>query len=115
MTPLVKARMQQPQVFCNGELTLTLDPVVGFILEDTGNLRNGTIHAGGPFRVAKVTLAADLLDLMGMIKLLLTMINGANTRDIAILIYYASRPVDFRQRRSLCRHRTPPPLQAPHG
>ena len=90
MTPLVKARMQQPQVFCNGELTLTLDPVVGFILEDTGNLRNGTIHAGGPFRVAKVTLAADLLDLMGMIKLLLTMINGANTRDIAILIYYAN-------------------------
>jgi tetratricopeptide (TPR) repeat protein len=90
MTPVVKQRMRSPQVFRNGGLTLTFDPQVGYILEDADNQRNGTIHAGGPFKVGTVTLDEDILDLMGLIKLLVRMVNTENTRDIAILIYYAN-------------------------
>lgn len=36
MGPLVKARMRQPQIYRSGDVTLTLDPGVGFVLEDTG-------------------------------------------------------------------------------
>lgn len=93
MTPIVKARMRRPKVHRNGGLTLTWDGKVGFVLEDAENPRNGTVHAGGPFRVAHITHEEDILDLIGMAKLLLRMINEENTRDVAVLIYYASRPV----------------------
>ena len=87
MTPEVKARMRKPQVYCNGGVTLTFDGRVGFVLEDADNPLNATIHAGSPFTAA-VILDEDLLDLMGLVKMLLRMIDAYNTRDIAILAYY---------------------------
>jgi len=93
MTPIVKARMRQPEIHRNGGLTLTWDGEVGFVLEDKENPRNATLHAGGPFRVAHIANEDDLLDLIGMVKLLLRMVNEENTRDVAVLVYYASRPV----------------------
>lgn len=92
MTPIVKARMKRPEIYRNGGLTLTYDGGVGFVLEDTENPRNATIHAGGPFQVAHI-MDEDLLDLIGLVKLLLHMINVENTRDVAVLVYYADRPV----------------------
>jgi len=88
MTPVVKARMRKPQVFQKGDVTLTYDEQVGFVLEDTGNPLNGTIHAGGPFKIAEIS-DEDLLDLMGLTKMVLRLINEHNTRDIAVLTYYA--------------------------
>ena len=87
MTPLVKARMRKPQVYHNGDVTLTYDEQVGFVLEDAGNPLNGTIHAGGPFKISEIS-DEDLLDLMGLTKMLLRLINADNTRDIAVLVYY---------------------------
>jgi tetratricopeptide (TPR) repeat protein len=87
MTPIVKARMRKPQVFRNGGVTLTYDEQVGFVLEDTGNPLNGTIHAGGPFKIAEIS-DEDLLDLLGLTKMVLRLINAHNTRDIAVLAYY---------------------------
>jgi tetratricopeptide (TPR) repeat protein len=92
MTPLVKARMRRPKVYRNGGLTLTFDGQVGFVLEDAENPRNGTIHAGGPFQAARIE-DPDLLDLIGLVKLLLRMVNAENTRDVAVLVYYDSRLV----------------------
>jgi len=92
MTPIVKARMRQPRVQRNGGVTLTWDGKVGFVLEDEENPRNATIHAGGPFQTARIQ-DEDLLDLMGLTKLLLSMIDAGNTRDVAVLVYYADRPV----------------------
>ena len=92
MTPLVKARMRLPRVYRNGGVTLTYESEIGFVLEDTENPRNGTIHAGGPFQVAYIQ-DEDLLDLIGLVKLLLRMINRENTRDVAVLAYYAERPI----------------------
>ncbi|MBU0490261.1 MAG: tetratricopeptide repeat protein [Chloroflexi bacterium] len=91
MTPIVKARMRRPTVHRQGGLTLTYDAQVGFVFEDAENPRNATIHAGGPFRVARIG-DEDLLDLMGLVKMLLGMIHADNTRDIALLVYYADRP-----------------------
>ena len=88
MTPVVKARMHKPQVYRNGGVTLTFDGQVGFVLEDADNPLNATIHAGGPFKAA-VILDEDLLDLMGLAKMLLRLIGAHNTRDIALLAYYA--------------------------
>ena len=34
-----------------------------------------------------------MLDLIGLVKLLLRMINRDNTRDVAVLAYYAERPI----------------------
>ena len=64
----------------------------GFVLEDADNSRNGTVYAGGPFQVAHI-LDKDLLDLIGLVKMLLRMVNVENTRDVAVLVYYTSRPV----------------------
>ena len=89
MMPEVKARMRKPQVYRNGGVTLTFDGRVGFVLEDADNPLNATIHAGSPFTTA-VILDDDLLDLMGLVKMLLRMIDANNTRDIAILNYYTN-------------------------
>jgi tetratricopeptide (TPR) repeat protein len=88
MTPVVKGRMHKPKIYRNGDLTLTVDTEVGFVLEDADNPLNGTIHAGGPFKIANPA-DEDLLDLMGLVKMLLRQIGAHNTRDIAILAYYA--------------------------
>jgi tetratricopeptide (TPR) repeat protein len=98
MTPIVKARMRQPRVYRNGDLTLTCDDQVGFVLENSENPRNGTIQAGNPFQVARI-MDEDLLDLIGLVKPLLRMINVENTRDVAVLIYYTDRPVFVYQAR----------------
>ncbi len=92
MTPVVKARMKHLTVYRTDAVTLTYDGQVGFVLEDAENRRNGSIYAGGPFHVARIA-DEDLLDLMGMAKMLLRMANGVNTRDVAVLVYYADRPV----------------------
>jgi tetratricopeptide (TPR) repeat protein len=92
MTPIVKARMVRPHVYRSGDVTLTWDGQVGFVLEDAGNLRNYSIYAGGPFRTADMP-DEDLLDLMGLVKLLLRTINVENTRDVAVLAYYDERPI----------------------
>jgi len=79
--------MRKPQVYRNGGVTLTMDEQVGFVLEDAENPLNATIHTGGPFKIAAI-LDEDLLDLMGLVKMLLRLIGAHNTRDIAILAYY---------------------------
>jgi hypothetical protein len=88
--PLVKARMKHPVIHRQDGVMLTYDRQVGFVLEDKENARNATIHAGGPFQTAQI-LDEDLLDLIGLVKLLVRMSDGDNTRDIAILVYYVSR------------------------
>jgi len=93
LTPVVKARMKRPQVHRNGGLTLTCDGEVGFVLEDTENRRNATVYAGGPFQIGRVANESDLLDMIGMIKMILHMVNVENTRRVAVLVYYANRPV----------------------
>ncbi len=92
LAPVVKARMEQPTVYRTDAVTLTYDSQVGFVLEDAENRRNGSVYAGEPFHVARIA-DEDILDLMGMIKMLLRMVNGENTRDVAVLVYYADRPV----------------------
>jgi tetratricopeptide (TPR) repeat protein len=87
MTPVVKARMKRPVIHRNGAITLTYDGQVGFVLEDAENRRNATIHAGGPFRAVQIK-DGDLLDMIGLIKLTLQMINVENTRNVAALVYY---------------------------
>jgi hypothetical protein len=92
MTPIVKARMRHPRVHRSGGVILTWDGEVGFVLEDADNLHNFTIHAGGPFRTARLQ-DQDILDLMGMIKQLLRMMDAGNTRDVAVLAYYGEQPM----------------------
>lgn len=92
IAPVVKARMKRPTVCRTDAVTLTYDGQVGFVLEDAENRRNGTVYAGGPFHVARIS-DKDLLDLMGMVKMLLRLVNRENTRDVAVLVYYADRPV----------------------
>lgn len=92
LAPVVKTRMKHPTVYRTDAVTFTHDGQVGFVLEDAENRRNGTVYAGGPFRVAHI-LDEDLLDLIGMVKMLLRMVDVENTREAAVLVYYASRPV----------------------
>lgn len=91
MAPVVKARMRQPEVYRNNGVTLTFHGQVGFVLEDSENPLNATVYAGGPFRAGHIT-DEELLDLMGVVKLVLHMANVENTRDVAVLVYYADRP-----------------------
>lgn len=93
LTPVVKARMKRPQVHRTDAVTLTYDGEVGFVLEDTENRRNATVYAGGPFRIGRVANESDLLDMIGTIKMLLHMVNVENTRRVAVLVYYANRPI----------------------
>ena len=93
MSPIVKARMTRRAVYRVGGVTLTFDGHVGYVLEDGENPLNGTVHAGSPFRTGHLT-DDQVLDLIGVIKLLLSsQINAENTRDVAVLIYYANRPI----------------------
>ena len=92
MAPVVKARIKRPTVHRTDAVTLTYDRQVGFVLEDAENRRNGSVYAGGPFHVTRIS-DEDILDLMGMVKMLLRMVNGENTRDVAVLVYYADRPL----------------------
>jgi tetratricopeptide (TPR) repeat protein len=91
MAPRVKARMKQPQVYGNGDVRLTLDPGVGFVLEDAGNVHNGTVYAGGPFRLAKMG-GTDIRHFVGVLKLVVRQANKYNCRDLAILAYYPDKP-----------------------
>ena len=87
MVKQAKSRMRQPQRFVSSSVTLTVEPGVGFTLEDSQNPVNVTIYAGRPFEFGKIT-DADLLDFMGGIKLAVRMIGGENTREAAILTHY---------------------------
>jgi len=87
MGPIVKARMRQPQVYRNGDVRLTFDPEVGFVLEDEGNIHNGTIYAGSPFRLARMR-PVDIRHFIGFLKLMVRQVNNVNCRDMAILAYY---------------------------
>ncbi|MDI6769103.1 MAG: tetratricopeptide repeat protein [Anaerolineales bacterium] len=89
LLPLIKKRMRHPKIFRNGGLTLSCQSGVGYVLEDAENPLNGTIYMGGPFNVGGFELEEDLLDFMGMVKMLLHTIDAHNTRDVAILVYYA--------------------------
>ena len=91
MTPMVKARMRQPWSYHNGDVSLTFDPGVGFVLEDAGNMHNGTVYAGGPFGTAKMGVT-DILHFVGMLKLLVRQANQVNCYDMAILAYYPNQP-----------------------
>jgi len=90
--PIIKAQMRRPKVYRNGGLKLTTDGKLGYTLEDSENRRNITAYAGGPFQVARLQQEQDILDLMGLVKMLLRMINAENTRDVAVLAYYTDRP-----------------------
>ena len=93
MSPVVKARMTRRKVYRVGGVMLTFDSQVGYVLEDAENPLNGTVHAGTPFRVGHIS-DEDVLDLIGVVKLLLlNQINVENTRDAAVLVYYANRPI----------------------
>jgi tetratricopeptide (TPR) repeat protein len=89
--PLVKERMRRPRIYRNGRVTLTFDPNVGFTLEDAENVRNGTVYAGGPFRVAQMD-ATDIRHFIGVLKLLARQANKYTCRDMAILAYYPNQP-----------------------
>ena len=92
MSPLVKARMTRRKVYRVGGVTLTFDSQVGYVLEDAENPLNGTVHAGTLFRVGQIS-DEEVMDLIGVVKLLLlNQINVENTRDAAVLVYYANRP-----------------------
>jgi len=92
MAPIVKTRMKHPTVYRTDAVTLTYDGYVGFVLEDSENRRNVTVYAGRPFQTARIQ-DEDLVDLIGMVKMLLRMVNVENTRDVAVLVYYLDRPV----------------------
>lgn len=91
MAPIVKARMTRPETYHNAEVALTLDGHVGYVLEDAGNPLNGSVYAGGPFQIAHME-DNDVLDLIGLVKLVLKQINVENTRTAAVLTYYRDRP-----------------------
>jgi tetratricopeptide (TPR) repeat protein len=111
MLPIAKARMRRPHIHTQGSVTLTYDPQVGYLLEDKDNSLNYSLYLGGAFRVAKMT-EADLLDLMGIVKLTLRMMNAENTRNVALLVYYAQRPT-FSYQLSLDKDR--PAESSTHG
>jgi tetratricopeptide (TPR) repeat protein len=94
MKPMVKANMRHPRVYRNGGVVLTYDPL-SFVLEDAENPRNATLYSGIPVSTRKIPdhERSHLLDLTGMVKMLLSLINAQNTRRVAILTYYANRPV----------------------
>ncbi len=87
MALLAKTRMKRRRVTRNGAVILTWDAKVGYVLEDTENPHNFSIYAGGPFVMATIA-DEDVPDLMGMVKTLLSQVNAANTRDVAVLVYY---------------------------
>ena len=89
--PIVKGRMIKSRVYRNGNVTLTLDPEVGFVLEDAENARNGTVYAGGPFSMARME-ATDVRHFIGVLKLLVRQANEHTCRDMAILAYYSDGP-----------------------
>lgn len=85
--PLAKGRMRHPRIYRSGSVTLTVDPDVGFVLEDADNVHNGTVYAGGPFHLAQMD-AVDIRHFVGVLKLLVRKANKYTCRDMAILAYY---------------------------
>jgi len=85
--PAIKASMSNPRVYRSGDVTLTLDPGIGFILEDAGNEHNGTIYKSGAFNIGEFS-PGDILTLVGLLKLMCLQATVANTRELVILAYY---------------------------
>jgi tetratricopeptide (TPR) repeat protein len=88
---LAKARMSQPRSYRSGDVKLTVEPGVGFVLEDAENEHNGTVYAGRPFRIARMG-ETDILYFVGVLKLLVRLANKSNCRDMAILAYSPDHP-----------------------
>lgn len=91
MIPIAKERMVRPRRVRTGSILLTVDPDVGFTLEDSSNAKNGTVYAGKPFE-AGIIFNKDIQDLMGIIKLHLTTMNADNTRHVTIMANYQNKP-----------------------
>ena len=89
--PKVKAEMDRPQIYHSGDVTVTFDPSIGFVLEDEGNPRNRTLYAGGPFGVRKMS-NHELFQFIGVLKLLTKQAHPLNCRGIAMLAYYDDQP-----------------------
>jgi hypothetical protein len=89
--PKVRAEMRRPRVYRSGDVKLTFDPYVGFILEDEGNPRNRTLYAGGAFGTPRMS-NHELLQFIGVLKLLIKQANPLNCRGIAVLAYYDEHP-----------------------
>ncbi len=94
LAPLIKRQMQRPRVYRNGGVTVTHDDI-SFIVEDKENPRNATVYSGGPFGTRRIRRREheDLLDMLGLFKMTLRMVNAINTRSVAVLVYYEDRPV----------------------
>jgi len=91
MIPIAKERMVRPRRVRNGGILLTVDPDVGFTLEDSNNAQNGTVYAGKPFE-AGIIFNKDIQDLMSIVKLHLTTMNADNTRHVTIMAHYQNKP-----------------------
>lgn len=91
MIPIAKERMVRPLQVRTGGILLTVDPDVGFTLEDSSNVKNATVYAGKPFETG-IMLNKDIQDLMGIVKLHLTTMNANNTRHVTIMVHYENKP-----------------------
>jgi len=92
MIPIAKQRLIRPSIVKKGDLTITYQAGQGYVLEDSQNPGNGTVYLGGPFIVGKMH-DEDILEFMGVMKLFLRTMDATNTRDIAILVYYANEDI----------------------
>lgn len=89
MIPSAKQHIPQPTIVKQASWTVTYQLGQGFVLEDAQNPYNITLYLGKPFLV-KVIADADFLNFMGVLKYTLWQMNADNTRDVAILAYYAN-------------------------
>ena len=88
MEPLVRASLRKPRVYKQGSIRLTIDrDGGGYMLEDSENSHNYSLYTGGPYETGRMP-DAELLDLMGNIKMMLRLADESNTRDLAVLVYY---------------------------
>ncbi len=91
MSPWVKAGMKHPRVYRSDSVTLSLDPKVGFVLEDADNAQNGTVYTGDPFQVGQMD-ATEIHHFIGVLRMMVKRMNRHNCRDMAILVYYRDQP-----------------------
>jgi len=82
----VKRMLMRRKVYREGPFTLTVG-VNGFVFEDADNPRNISATNAPDFQVGEMA-NEDILLFMGAIKMLLSQINGTNTRDVAVLVVY---------------------------
>lgn len=93
VTRLVKSRMRHPHVCRNGGVSLTYDEI-GFVLEDAENPLNGTAYSA-PYNLGEIPEheKGHVLDMIGMVKMLLGLVDFGDTRYVSVLVYYSDRPM----------------------